>query len=92
MGRVHLLTAPVSSSVRSYNQAAAYHQQSFATLQCFGLKTAVLKEVSNRHIQQWQILLKMCTCGVQNKNKTFPNKTDKILKIFVVCDIPRSLP
>jgi hypothetical protein len=33
----------------------------------FGLNTAVLREVSNRQIKQWWILLKMCTCGVQNK-------------------------
>jgi len=32
-GRVHLLTAPVSSSVRSRNPTAAYQQQSFVTLQ-----------------------------------------------------------
>jgi hypothetical protein len=33
---------------------------------CFGINVAILREVSFRGIQQWQVLLKMYIYGVKN--------------------------
>jgi len=33
---------------------------------CFDLYMAILREVSNKGIKQWQIVLKTCICGVKN--------------------------
>jgi len=46
---------------------------------CFSLYMAILMEVSNKGIQLWHILLKMCICGV--KNIIFKLKLLKIFKI-----------
>jgi hypothetical protein len=42
---------------------------------CFGLNMVVLREASNKGIQEWQGLLHMCTCGV--KNEMFSNRIAK---------------
>lgn len=46
---------------------------------CFSLHMAILMEVSNKGIQLWHILLKMCVCGV--KNIIFKLKLLQIFKI-----------